>query len=925
MNRFFLILIFITSFAHISSSFAPDSMVVVFCNELDNRTPSPNWNVTSRYIEYYDSLKLIKYATNASGAYPGLNFIAEDSSLYIHNAQGQLIENTTFQDQSGSWTPVWKYKYTYDLSGNMNSRFLQRWNYFTAAWDSNGYFWSHYNAQGGMDSSFTRSGQNSGATSYLMDSVAYQMTEITWNANGSIWNPVARKTTFWNNLWSYMGYFEETWTGTWVNRSRQTVIRDSLNRTIDNYYEVWDSNVGNWYGTDTRFVTIYDVAFRTDSIKYYWWQMGSGWYIGVLGISERDSLNRIISQKTTNLQAGTIESEHTSYNYSGQVLRSSYSSSNGYSNYTIQEYDNEGNMTYRRRHSTSPSGGYDDECQFYRFFSDSTVINLPDTIYSCGGAPVQPPARVIHANEPLRYSWTPNTGISSDTVLAPEFSVTANTNYVLTITDSLGNIFTRNVALIIQPLPVAAAIDTFSLSGHCYPDTLLITTMTQPGNTYIWYLSTGQQIAVNTDTIFFSNNGITQSYLYQVTDSFGCSIYSDTITVHMDARPYISLQTFPSEYCLGDTVVISASTSSGNLHFQWRVNGIDSIGANDRNLTIFQNGVYSFYLRDTVTGCDAQTDFPALFSPQPPPVSLYLSPHNALCIADTIYLISTNSEPSWQYSWSLNSTTLSIANNDSLQVTYPGTYSLEITDGYCPAGSASKTIYVDNFLIAVTPSGPVSLCDQDTLTLSAGSAESYLWSNGDTSATSMITSPGLYTVFAIDSLGCSNVSDTINVHYFPPSPAPFLTYQTSTLVSSYIGVQSWYRNGVLIPGVSGFSYVPNQSGDYTVSYIDSNGCLAVSQPYTLIIANVIDVDEKSTFRIFPNPVSLNSIIECAPDKKILNFELYNGQMQKVKEQNSYSSEIKLDRDGLISGIYFAKIQLVSLEGKTIKWIKIIVE
>ena len=923
MKQFLLFIFFLILFSDFSSALTPDSLVYVYCNELDNRLPTPNWNGTTRHIERYDSLRLLQYYTNASGDYPAANFIADDSVIHIYNNLGQVINSISYNSASGSMTPICKSTYAYDSAGNRTFNQLEMWNVITAVWDSNVYTLSHYSMQGVVDSIYTRSGHNTSSQSIQMDSIAHQEVTITWILNGSNWNPVERKIMRWDSNWYYIGESSENWAGAWVDHSRHVVIRDTLERVIDEYYEIWDNTSGSWVGTDTRRVTTYDVAFQSDSVKSYWWQMGSGWYVWNLALVVRDSSNRTLSRNSLNLQDSSTTHQYYSYNAYGDYIINSYSG-NGNSSYTYNEYDNLGHIIFSRSHRNSAgSAGFMNECYYYRFLSDSTVIDISDTIYSCAGAPVQPRALVVYAKEPLRYSWSPNVGLSSDTVLAPEFSVSSNRNYVLTITDSLGNIFTRNVAVIVRPLPVPSPIDTTELTGHCYPDTILITTTAQQGYTYIWYLSSGSQYMVNTDTLYFSMNGATKSFLYSMTDSFGCYAYSDTVTVSMIASPYAGIQPAVLEYCLGDTIQLYGNHFQGHYAYQWKINGIDSAGANTDNLFITQNGLYSFYLTDSLTGCDAMAAYTAQFSPQPPAVSLMASPLQILCPGDTLYLISVNTNPNWQYTWSYNSNIIPGAVSDSLAVTFPATYTLEIVDGNCPAVPGTKIISRDNFNISVTPNGSISVCDQDTLILNAGVASTYQWSTGDTTSFTMITSTGSVAVLAIDSLGCSDVSDTINISFFPPTTPPFLNYQSPILTSSYSGAQEWYLDGILIPGATGDTITPLSSGDYTVSYSDSNGCLVVSQPYTLVLVGLNNVKEDYAVRIFPNPVRDHSVIECKGNENIIGFILYDAQMRKVKEFKKEQSTITIDRDKLVSGTYFGRVELESASGISVQWIKVV--
>ncbi|HQW26383.1 MAG TPA: FG-GAP-like repeat-containing protein, partial [Saprospiraceae bacterium] len=64
----------------------------------------------------------------------------------------------------------------------------------------------------------------------------------------------------------------------------------------------------------------------------------------------------------------------------------------------------------------------------------------------------------------------------------------------------------------------------------------------------------------------------------------------------------------------------------------------------------------------------------------------------------------------------------------------------------------------------ITVEGSTLLCPGDSLQLSAPSGYArYLWSNGSTSASISVTSPGRYDVIVIDSLGCSGIAQSVEI------------------------------------------------------------------------------------------------------------------------------------------------------------------
>src|SRR5690606_35262248 len=64
------------------------------------------------------------------------------------------------------------------------------------------------------------------------------------------------------------------------------------------------------------------------------------------------------------------------------------------------------------------------------------------------------------------------------------------------------------------------------------------------------------------------------------------------------------------------------------------------------------------------------------------------------------------------------------------------------------------------------------------------------------------------------------------------SPLSFCEGGNTTLTSSAVSGNQWYRNGVLIPGETGQSIIVTQGGNYTVS-VTVNGCTSTSAPTTV--------------------------------------------------------------------------------------------
>lgn len=128
-----------------------------------------------------------------------------------------------------------------------------------------------------------------------------------------------------------------------------------------------------------------------------------------------------------------------------------------------------------------------------------------------------------------------------------------------------------------------------------------------------------------------------------------------------------------------------------------------------------------------------------------------------LCAGDSIVWNTGYPATGFQFTWSTGATTPSIV------IKTPGTYSVSIKDAFnCTFNSASVHVTVDQFP-NYTLGPDTSFCSGNRLNfMYPDSLTSIVWSTGDTVTEPVITSPGNYSVTAINANGCV-AKDTIHV------------------------------------------------------------------------------------------------------------------------------------------------------------------
>jgi hypothetical protein len=531
-----------------------------------------------------------------------------------------------------------------------------------------------------------------------------------------------------------------------------------------------------------------------------------------------------------------------------------------------------------------------------------TVSALPSVNITGANAICMGSSVLLTASGASSYSW--NTGAITTTI-AP--SPTLNTSYTVVGTSTAGctNSFVK--AITVNPLPVVSI--NSSTNEVCNGASVLLTA--SGANTYSW--NTG---AIT--TTISPTPSVTTNYTVVGTDLNSCS-NSAVVSITVNPLPNVTANASNTLICNGNTVSLSGV---GANTYTWTGGVIDGIAFSPiatANYTV--TGTSLAGCNNTAVITVSVNNIPANPSP--------ISGPTAACIGapSTIYSVNPIVGAS-TYVWSLPAGWSGSSTTNSISAT-PGVSGgiISVFASNTCGSSATETLNVIvNPSPTVSANGiPMNVCPASNVTLSANGANSYSWSSGALTASTVVNpiATTIYTVTGIDGNACSNFTTvTIGVFISPTVSAASSTNilclgQSATLTASGAITYSWSTGSTS----ANIVVSPNTTTSYTLTGIDGNSCggtFVFTQSVTVCAAinNLAFNIQNSTFLLYPNPTGGILNVECQIINENTHFQLFNviGELlmdEPIRDQNE-----TFNIRQFANGIYFVRVG--SFTGKIIK-------
>jgi hypothetical protein len=342
-------------------------------------------------------------------------------------------------------------------------------------------------------------------------------------------------------------------------------------------------------------------------------------------------------------------------------------------------------------------------------------------------------------------------------------------------------------------------------------------------HTYAWSPTTGLSNPTNSNTV--ASPTTTTTYTLLITDGLG-NTSTQSVTINVNPAPAIPTITANGSLniCAGGTVILTSSSATGNTWSNGLTTQSITVGAAGTYFVTVSNGICN-----SVSASVSVTVSPAVAQP-----TITASGALSFCQGGSVTLTASSGV---SYIWSNGATTQSII------VTTSGTYTVQVFNGTClSAASAGTTVQVNPLPATptITASGPVSFCAGGSVTLSASGGSTYLWSNGATTASIIVNTPGNYSV-QVSNGTCTSLTSaavTVQVHPLPTAPTitasgplSFCTGGFVTLTASSASSYLWST------GATTQSITVNTAGNYSVQV--SNGTCTSPAAVVAVVVNAL--------------------------------------------------------------------------------------
>lgn len=466
---------------------------------------------------------------------------------------------------------------------------------------------------------------------------------------------------------------------------------------------------------------------------------------------------------------------------------------------------------------------------------------------------------------------------------------------------------------VIPPTPPVPTLST----NTCGPKTL--TRATPPSGTiYYWQ---GTSCGTSTSLGSASNYTVNTSGTYYLRAKYSNGTWSNCSSKAVVVNPIPANPAAPTvSLNLCGSKTLTTGVPPSGVTFYWQGTGCGtSTGSSGSTYSASVSGTYKIRARSSAGCWSSCSSVGVTINPNPTPS---VSGQNSVCSNTNGVLYSVLNSGNI-FSWSISGGTIASGQNTNSVFVNWGTAGIGIATvtETNPSTNCSKTVSMNvninsSLNPSITSNGPTNICQGDSVMLDASAGfASYLWSNGATTQTITIFNTETFSVSVAGNNGCSGSSTTPVTVTVSPNPSitispagvtSFCEGDSVFLTSTSAGISTYtWTNGETTQNI-----LVSDSGSYSVTVTDTNGCSTTSA-VAVIIVNPL----QPTPAIIQNNDTLSSSA-ASGNQWYLNGFIITGatsQYYAVTENGSYSVIVTDTLFGCFAASDLINVENVSIE------------
>lgn len=399
------------------------------------------------------------------------------------------------------------------------------------------------------------------------------------------------------------------------------------------------------------------------------------------------------------------------------------------------------------------------------------------------------------------YSWTPGGQTTASISVNPSSQTTYSVTY------SVGGCSATAVATVAINASPTASI-TSSSPSLCSGQSATLSLSGSTG-TYSW--SNG----ATTSTTTVNTSGV---YTATVTAA-GCGTAAASVSITALPSPTVSISSSgPTQICSGSSVILTANSSESN--YLW------SDGSTTQTVSV--NTATAIVVTSTNTCGSAQATETITIIPLP---TVTVNPNAVSLCTGQSATVQANANTAVTYTWSTG------ANTNTVSLNTAGIYTVDVSN---TCGTASATVSVSSSAVPTitATASQTAICNsgQSAQLSLTGSVGTYSWSNGATTSTTSVSTPGVYTA-TVTTAGCGTATASVTIAALP-SPTVTISAPTTSIcpgspviltANSSEGNYLW-SNGATTQTIS--------ANFPSVTVTTTNSCGSASATQTLVFASL---------------------------------------------------------------------------------------